>query len=359
MRAIWLLPFLIFTFVFANDLNTTKPIANESIILLTYEKKPDRVYVGQIFKIKLKAVIATNDFDKITTDFEDAIDTKVLNPENSWKWYNDNIYYIEYYLKVTSSDAKLPNIVVKVLKKDKLVASSNLKAFAPEIIKLKKSANFSGVIAKNLKILKSKTTKFDKKSNILVLEIEGKEANLRDFSVDNCIKNGVDSYNLNLPFIKIFYFVILPNTQDSFKFSYFDLSKGKFENKIIPIEVSSEDISTQLELNPKDSKISLYKNVILVIVAFIALVIFFFRRKIVYIAIFILILIYLSVFYNPFDSIVIPQKTKIRILPTYNSTIFYVTDRKIVAQKLNTTKNYIKILLPNGKIGWIQKGLER
>lgn len=342
---------------YAEDLNTTTPAIKENIIFLSYEKKPQRVYVNQIFKIKIKAVIATNDFDNIVTSFQDGTYTKVLNPKNSWKWFNDNIYFIEYYLKVTSPTAKLPGINISVYKSSKLLVSKTLKPFTPEVIKLKQNETFSGVIAKNLRVIKSKTTKFDKKTNILVMEIEALQGNLRDFNVQSTIKNGIDSFKESLPYSKIFYFAILPNTQKEFQFSYFNTDKNKFESFIIPLEVVSEDTSTQLELNPKESKISMYKNIILTGIAFLSLIIFFFRRKMVYIIIFLGIAIYLFIFYNPFDSIIVPKNTKIRILPTYNSTIFYITDRKIVAEKLNTTKEYIKILLPNGKIGWIKKGV--
>ncbi len=342
-------------YIWSGDINETKSGVKENIIYLSYVKKPDRVYVNQIFKIKIKAVIAVSDFDKIVTTFQNGIESKVINPKNSWKWFNDNIYFNEYYLKVTSTNALLPTISVSVSKGIKNIVTKSLQPFKPEIIQLKKSDIFSGVIADDLKVAKFKTTKFDKKSNILVMEIEAKEANIRDFKIANTIKDGIDSYSINLPYSKIFYFAILPNTQKEFKFSYFNIKKNKFENFTIPLDVSNEDTSTQLGLNPKASKISMYKNITLVAIAFFSLVIFFFRRKIVYIFIFILIMIYLFIFYNPFDSIILPKNTKIRILPTYNSTVFYLTDRKIVAEKLNSTKKYIKVLLPNGKIGWVRK----
>ncbi len=356
MKYIFLL-FCFFSLVIAEDFNTTANTSNikENIIYLTYVKKPERVYVNQIFKIKIKAVVAVNDFDKIVTTFQNGIDTKIINPQNSWKWFNDNIYFNEYYLKVTSINAILPMIKVSIYKGTQLVVAKSLKPFKPEVIQLKKSDTFCGVLANNLKITKFKTTKFDKKSNILVMEIEGKDANIRDFKVLSTVKDGIDSYSINFPYSKIFYFAILPNSQKEFKFSYFNIKNNKFEDFTIPLEVSTEDTSTQLGLNPKASNLSMYKNIILVVIAFLSLIIFFFRRKIIYVLIFIFIMIYIFIFYNPFDSIILPKNTKIRILPTYNSTIFYITDRKIVAEKLNSTKKYIKVLLPNGKIGWVGK----
>jgi hypothetical protein len=56
---------------------------------------------------------------------------------------------------------------------------------------------------------------------------------------------------------------------------------------------------------------------------------------------------------NPLNSIKIDKGAEIKILPTEKSTIFYITNRTIYAQKLDSKDSYTKILLPNGKIGWI------
>jgi len=357
MRKIILLLILVcFSLVAAqNDGNITTKGLQQNLIYATYEKKPKRVYTNQIFQIKIKLIVAIKNFDKIVTSFSNATSCKVLNPNNSWKWYNDNIYYNTFYYKALSKDAVFPSVNITVMQDSKMVSSYNLPPIRPKIIQLKSDPLFSGVVAKELKIEKAKTTKFNDKSNIVVLEIDGKYANLRDFNLSNVIKNGIDSYSVNLPEIKIFYFAIIPKNMKIFDFTYFNTTANSFEKLSVPIELNSENTSTQLELNPKESKMSLYKNVALVVVAFIFFIIFLFRRKKIYIIVVIAIVIYLFMFYNPFDSIVLNKNTKIRILPTYNSTIFYVTDRKIVAEKLNSVKDYIKVQLPNGKIGWIKK----
>ncbi len=336
------------------DINGTK-IDRQSIIYLSYVKKPQRAYVNQIFKIKIKAIVATTKFDKIVTNFSGNNSYTILNPNNSWKWYNDNIYFNTYYIKSKTENVLFPRIIVSLLEGSNAIAKSSLQPINPEIIKLKNTSIFSGVIADNIKIIKTRTTKFNKNSNIFIMEIQGKNANLRDFRLRNVIKDGIDSYDINLPNIKIFYFAIISNKRKILNFSYFNTNTNSFEKYSIPIEIDNEDTSTQLGLNPKESKLETYKNIVLIAIAFFSLIVFIFRRKIVYIIIFSVIVVYLLLFYNPFDSIILKKNTKIRILPTYNSTIFYITDRKIVAEKLDSIKMYIKVLLPNGKIGWIKK----
>ncbi len=351
--------YILFIFLFISTLwagGVDKNIPKENVIFLSYIQKPDRVYVNQIFKVKIKAIIAINSFDKLDTAFKKAINSKVINPKNPWKKLDKHIYTNEFYIKATSKNALLPIVSVYILKNGKKIAIKSLKPFELEIIQLKKDDIFSGVVASDLKVTKSKTTKFDKKSNILVMEIEAKEANIRDFKVQNSIKDGIDSYKINLPNSKIFYFAIIPKSQKEFIFSYFNTHKNRFEKLTIPLKLLDEDTSTQLGLNPKASKISMYKNIALVVVALLSLIIFIFRRKIIYLLIFVAIAIYLYMFYNPLDTVVLQKDTKIRILPTYNSTIFHITDKKVLAEKLNSTKEYVKVLLPNDKIGWVKKG---
>ncbi len=358
MKKIILFLFLSVSIVFgtsSTNINNTDSI-KQNIIYLSYEKSPQRVYVNQIFKIQIKAIVATSDFDKIITNFDNAENVKILNPNNSWKWYNDNIYYNTFYIKATSDMSVFPNISVSLISNGKIIANSSLKAINPQIIKLPTTPLFCGVIASDMKIIKYKTTKFNNKTNMLVMEIDGKNANLRDFKSSNVIKDGIDSYEINLPNTKIFYFAIIDNNMQKFEFSYFNINSNNFIKLSVPIEVDSENISTQLALNPKASKLAMYENITLAFIAIMLLVIFFFRRKIIYILIFVSIAIYLFMFYNPFDNIILKKNTKIMILPTYNSIVFYVTDRKMVVQELNTIKGYIKIQLPNGKIGWIKKG---
>ncbi len=357
MQKFIILLLIFFSAVYGTEIidNNISQNSKQNLIYLSYDKKPSRVYVKQIFEIKIKAVVATTKFDKISTNFKGGVGYKVLNKNNSWKWYNDNIYFNTYYIQVTKDNSVFPKITVSILLKNDVIAKGILKPITPNIIKLQYDPLFSGVIANNLKLVKTKTTKFNNKSNILVMEIEGNKANLRDFKVANTLKDGIDSYSVSLPNIKVFYFAIIPNTEKIFRFSYFNLKLNKFEKLSIPVEIDTEDTSTQLGLNPKESKLEIYKNITLVSIALFSLFIFLFRRKIVYILIFIVIVVYLFIFYNPFDSIILKKNTKIRILPTYNSTIFYITNRKIIAEKLNTVKDYIKVLLPNGKIGWIKK----
>ena len=43
------------------------------------------------------------------------------------------------------------------------------------------------------------------------------------------------------------------------------------------------------------------------------------------------------------------------ILPMERSTVFFTSDKILDIEKLGERDNYIKILLPDGKIGWTDR----
>jgi len=361
VKKLWILLVCFTTILFAQNIydnNESNETNNSTLekaqsIFLSYEEIPDKIYVGEIFTIKVKAIIANDNFEDILSNFEDSQDIEIINPDAKWQWFSDNIFYNTFYIKANSLSAKLPSLILNIYQNSIKIDSGILEATTPSIIKLNGTKQFSGVIAKSLSIKKHKTTQFDDKSYIIVLELEGKEANLKDFSLKWVTRDGIDSSSTNLPYSKIYYYAIIPNFTKNFIFTYFNRTSNKFEKISIPIVVSDEKISTQIDLNPANSGLQIYKDGAYAFMALVLIILFIRRRKIAYI-IFLILLIGL-VFYdkNPLNSVKIEKGSQIKILPTKKSTIFYITNRTLYAQKLDEKDDYIKILLPNGKIGWI------
>jgi len=325
----------------------------EKTIFLSYEKIPKKVYVGEVFEVKVKAIIANADFEEISTEFTNEQNLSIINPDAKWQWFSDNIFYNTFYMKANNLTSKLPHITLNIYFRGNPIDNSLLKAATPSIIKLNGTNEFSNVIAKSLKIKKIKTSQFDDKSLIIVLEIEAEQSNLSDFSLKNVIRDGIDSSIDNLPFYKIFYYAIIPDYQKKFEFTYFNSLSNKFEKFSLPIVVTDDKISTQIDLNPAQSSLQIYIDGLYGIIAIILISLFIRRRKITYI-VFLVVLISLFVYdKNPLNSIKIEQNTHIKILPTQKSTVFYITNRTLYAQVLDKKNKYTKVLLPNGKIGWI------
>ena len=350
---------ILVSFVFAssadtNDTNISSLADKKQTIFISYEKVPDKVFVNQIFSLKVKAIITTPAFDKIKTKITDSNTMQVLNNDENWKWYNDEIFYKTFYLKALDKNATMPHMYFEVYKDGNLSDSQVFPDLKLNIINLNANKYFSHVIAKSLKILKSKTTNFDEKNLITVIEIEASNSNLKDFKLSWVVRDGIDSQFDNTPKYKIYYYAIIPKQTKKFKFNYFNTTSNSFVKKQIDIVIDSDEVSTQSDLNPKDSKLEVYKNISFGVIFLILLYIFVKRRRLVYLLFMILLIVYYFIDTNPLNSIKIPANTKVQILPTQNSTVFYVTPRVLYVQTIMTRENYTKIILPNGKIGWIK-----
>jgi hypothetical protein len=58
---------------------------------------------------------------------------------------------------------------------------------------------------------------------------------------------------------------------------------------------------------------------------------------------------------NPLNNAKLKSNSTIRILPMDRSTVFFTNDKILDIEKLGERDNYIKILLPDGKIGWTER----
>ena len=325
-------------------------------LFLSIEETPSKVYVGQVFSIKLKAIVANDKIDALSNTFSGASGVEVLNPQNPWERSRDNTYYNTFYFKINSKSVVMPRLSVSLIDRQEALESEVIALNTPsQLIQLKADPFFSNVIAQSLTVNKYKTTTFDSKNVIVVLEIEATGANLKDFALSGAPKSGIDSFSDNGTSQKIYYYAILPNYQKSFDFTYFDLTSNKFNKIALPMTIESDEVSTQLGLNPKESIFEFYKTVGYGVLAFIFFIFLLKRRKWYYLVI---SLIFLALFFldqNPLNNAKLKSNSTIRILPMDRSTVFFTNDKILDIEKLGERDNYIKILLPDGKIGWTER----
>ena len=325
-------------------------------IFLSLEEIPQKVYVGQVFPVKIKAIVAKNSVDSLSSVFTTSAGVDVINPQSTWQFAQDNTYYNTFYFKLNSKTATMPKLIFSILQNQEVIESETLALTPPStVVQLKADPLFCNVIAKSLNINKYKTTSFDAKNVILVLEIESVGANIRDFAISGIAKSGIDSFSDNGTSQKIYYYAILPNYQRNFEFTYFDLPTNKFNKINLPITIENEEVSTQLGLNPKESIFEFYKTIAYGVFAFLFFLIFIRKRKWYYITV---SLIFLALFFldkNPLNNVTLKSSSTVMILPTERSTVFFTSDKKMNVEKLGERENYIKILLPDGKIGWTDR----
>lgn len=323
-------------------------------LFVSYEEVPAKIYVGQIFPITFKAIIAKNDFDDVVNVFLESKSVEVINPDSKWQPSNNNTYYNTFYFKVKSTPLTLPHFSVTLLSNKENIESEKVELPQLNVIQLKKDALFSNVIADSLTVKKYKTTTFDSKSLIIVLEIEATNSNLKDFSLSSVPKNSVDSFTDNHPTQKIYYYAIIPNYQKTLEFTYFDLPTNKFVKTSLPVIIASEEVSTQLGLNPKESIFEFYKSIAYGVASFLFFIIFLKRRRFFYLLISLIFLALYFIDKNPLNDAELKANSSVMILPTEKSTIFFSSNKALHVEKLGERDQYIKILLPDGKIGWTQ-----
>jgi len=325
-------------------------------IFLSVEEMPQKVYIGQVFPIKVKAIVANDKIDGLLNTFSSASAAEVLNPQNPWERSRDNTYFNTFYFKINSKTAVMPRLSVSLIQQQEAVESEVIILNLPsQLVQLKQDPLFSNVIAQTLNINKYKTTTFDAKNVIVVLEIETTGANLKDFALSGIAKSGIDSFSDNGTSQKIYYYGIVPNYQKSFDFTYFDLTSNKFNKITLPMVIESDEVSTQLGLNPKESIFEFYKSVAYAVAAFLFFVILLKRRRWYYFAI---SLFFLALFFldrNPLNNAKLKANSSIMILPMERSTVFFTSDKTLDIEKLGDRDKYIKILLPDGKIGWTDR----
>lgn len=324
-------------------------------IFLSYIDTPTKIFAKQQFSVKVKSIVATQNFDKIRDRVIPEDNIEILNIDENWTKKSDSIYEKTFYLRAEEINATFPKIFFELYKDGNLTSSQIFPDLSLHIINLHTDKYFCNVIASWLDVIKVKTTKFDENSLMVVLEVLAKNANLKDFKLSRIIRGGIDSFVDNFPVSKIYYYAIVPNHTDKLTFKYFNTKQNRFIKKSIKLVLSDEEISTQSDLNPQNSSFNLYKNIAYGAAALILLFIFFKRRRIVYLLLFIILIVLFFMGINPLRNIKIAQNSKVYILPIKNSTIFYVTPKIIQVQKLSTREDYIKVILPNGKIGWIKE----
>ena len=340
---------------FVIDEDEDNPLIRSQSIFLSYIKKPEKIYLSQHANIKIKAIITNKNVEDIKTSFINAKNIKILNPNSSWNKVSDTAYENSYTLKVFSTDAHIPDIKITTTSVNGKVRTETLPSFNPKIIALREDKEFSLVLAEDFTLLEHHEKKYDEKSNIIVMEINATGSNLEDFHIPYAVRDGIDEIKYDGVNQRIYYFAIIPNDIKLFKFKYFDLQNNKYNIVSFPIILKDSSVSTQTDLNPEESRYALYKAIALIVLAFI-IFLFYLKSKNIFILILSIIVLAFTFYIRmPMSKIVLQKGVKLRILPTKNSTIFYITQEQTTADKLLVRDGYIKILLPNKKIGWIDE----
>ncbi len=337
--------------IFAGDLSLKK---DEDSLYLSYIQVPKKIFVNQIFPVKIKIIVTEDSYQNLSYNFENGeniIPVYTEEPE-----IKDGIYlYKTFYFKALSTDVKLPDIVTYLMIDDfSPVKKEILKGKSLKAIKLNPPQDFCNVLAKSFKLKEYQAVQYDENQNLIVINVEANLSNLEDFHLDYVNKEGIEELNTTFPITNMTYFAIVPSYMKNFQFSYFNLNKNRFEKISKSIDVKDEIVSTQSDIRPSENSHKTVKIIIFLSLATLFLIIAIFKKSISVLLIALLFGGYAAYLSIPVETVCVKQNSKVSLLPTKNSTIFYITNYNFKTKKLNDVNGYIKIELPNGRIGWVK-----
>ncbi|MBX7490190.1 SH3 domain-containing protein [Helicobacter turcicus] len=318
----------------------------------------DILYVEQVVALEFKMLVFTQ-YSTIDTEFifEDSAlknSVEVLNPKQDWVLNaEDSSLRNTFYLKIKQSQFAIPNVKVSVHTIDGLVSES-LAGSVGRAIKLERKGAYSQVLAQDLQILETKITSYDSTQNLAVFQLQSTMGNLFDFKLENYEQQGIESKSGDYKQAVAFYYVIVPKTLNTISFDYFNTQTSKYQTLQVPNIASEDRVSTQSDIKPKNN----YQFFQISLMIFFALVFFglyVYKRKIIFILLAVFALMFLLYFLTLKSEVTIKANVALRIQPTFNSTIFLVTQGATQAEILGTRNNYYKVILEDERIGWIKK----
>ncbi len=334
--------------LFAQEENVTN--SQEQTFFVNLIEKPDFVYKGQVFSIKLKAMSANGGDLKYA--LSGGAGVNLLNSDSKFKGDANNSYILSLYFKSTGGKITLPEIEISQNDQKLFLESQSIDIEEPS------SSPYScGVIASKLKVNSARIDSYNSANNIVLLDIVAQNANLTDFRFPNSAQQGVTQVKQSYPESQLFYFVTIPNTQNVIEFQYLNSSTKKLETVSVPLDLQKVKglVSTQSDLQPKGKDKAIYVFIVVIILSAILYAIYYFKQdKIFLVLIGITLLIGGAVLFWPNKVAIVKKDCVAYLLPTESSTPFYKTSADIEVELLKQTDGFSKIELDNGRIGWVK-----
>lgn len=338
----------------STDANISKP--SEQTIVVSYEEMPIKLYKNQIFAIKLKAMLGTTGSATISYTASNEQGVKLLNQGTQFTPDSDGTFSLTLLYKTVSSKVRTPDFIVNFAGGSEKDANT-IDGRTYDVLSPADSINSTGVIAQSLKVSNYKIDKYDNSNNILAIEVEGKLANLDNFKIKNIASQGTNKLKTTDKTSLLYYYVVIPNTQDSLEFQYFNTEKDQLQTQFLKLDLTNieDKVSTQTDLSPKSRDKALYVFIVVSLIATILYAIYYFRReKIFLILIFAVIGSGFLFLFIPNEQAKIKKDCVVYLLPTESSTPFFKATQDDAVEMIKEADGFAKIKLKDGKIGWVR-----
>lgn len=355
----FLLVFCLFVLMFSSANAEENEIQSRLVYVKSEVLEPKELhYIGEIVGVKYSVLVLEN--AKVRSiSFLDSDGIIIKNGDESWEQLDDGSLQNIIYFKIVGKKFAFPRLEV-IVDSDDFSDSAMSSEMIGEAIDL--SANhkqFNGVVAQSLKIHNHSVKEFDEKTNIIILDLSAEWANLEDFKIANIKKQGFESLNEGISRSSGIYYAILSNQVAALDFEYFDLASQTYKQEHIKNAINKAHISINPEIAPIN-KVLIFKNIVILIVSFALFVAFLIRKiprkvRIGALVLGIALLLFVVISVNLNENGTMKNDSYIRILPTTNSTIIAKIPANAEVQIISKHNDYVKILTPDNKTGWVEK----
>ncbi|MDR3346977.1 MAG: hypothetical protein LBN32_00020 [Helicobacteraceae bacterium] len=324
-------------------------------IYLTHEPLGQRLYVGEVAAITYNLLITEGGYERLETDIGAGAGVTRIGSEPRWQFVDTNRRKLTIYYEITAPLIVFPPLKVEVITGGQIDTDA-IEAISATAQRPAVNPQFCGVIAHDLSVVTHKVERFNNTHNIVAMELNGELSNLNRFSLSGVEKQGIDWIDIKMPITRIFYYALIDPQQSEISFNYLEPISGDFKRISFALDLSNlgQRISTHTDINPNKRAFPWAKMMILSVAVITLIVAFFKTHKVLFLALVAVVagLIFWIAIRD--ESIIIKAGAQVRLLPTGTSTLFYTTDRPTQAILLKEKSGFVKVLLPDEKIGWVK-----
>lgn len=336
------------------DSNVKEEFNDKVELAINVDFSKNSVKVGEIFYIDV--VINSNYKVNFTPviELKKTLDMQQLTRNINYESQN-GVYKARIYLQANTANARLNGIEAKLYRNTELVGESELALTQIKIDNLDFNKNYANLVASELKISNIKCTVYDNESIICGMDAKANNTNFNNFLLKSAKSQSITNVGKDYENARCSIALIFPDNTKQFSFSYFDPVENKFIDFSHNVVVESEEISTQIDLNPITKEINFYMQIGSLVLAVVCLaIVLIFKRFFSLIAVAIIFIAFSFVSDANYSKAVLKKEAIVRILPTHNSTIFYKNQAEREVDVLAKQGGYSKIALDDDTSGWVK-----
>ncbi len=322
-------------------------------LTLEYHTLPaERTYVGEIVAVTLKATPAELGSEAVEYTLQNSEGIRIFSDIPRRDVREDGVYDTFSFL-ILSASARLPDITATV---SATGSSSNVLTGVPvDAMVLNPPRTFANVLADRFEIVTYKTTPYNNESNIVIFTAKASRCHIDAFALPDALKQGFESKLSNVGESQMTYYAVVPDSEETLTFSYFNLKKQRYESLVIPIIVDDDTVSTMSDLSPTDTRHTELKMTVSVIAIAGLIGLFYWKRRRGFLYVSLVPLAYLLYVLLPNQTVCVKQDAPIYLLPIAHGTVFERTKQQENMEAEKEVGDFIKVHLNDDQIGWVHK----